>query len=75
MLNRVGWVFLPAGADLTLEPDLAQLELQIGVVEGHDVGILLAEGAVAARRRLLPALALPQVQPAHTKGPFPQMAK
>ena len=26
------WVVSPAGTDLTLEPDLAQLELQVGVI-------------------------------------------
>ena len=54
----------PACADVALEPDLAELELQVGVVEGHDVGVLLAQGAVAAGGGLLPALALPQMQPA-----------
>lgn len=55
---------LPACTDVALEPDLAELELQVGVVQGHDVGVLLAQGAVAAWGGLLPALALPQVQPA-----------
>lgn len=55
---------LPAGTDVAFEPDLAQLELQIGVIESHDVGVLLAKWAVAAGRRLLSALTLPQMQPA-----------
>lgn len=57
-------LILPASTDFALESDLAELELQVGVIEGHDVGVLLAEGAVAAGRGLLPALALPQMQPA-----------
>lgn len=62
-------VDLPASTDFTLEPDLAELELQVGVVKSHDVGVLLAQGAVAARRGLLPALALPQMQPAVHASP------
>ncbi len=27
----------PAGTDVALEPDLAQLELQVGVIQSHDV--------------------------------------
>ena len=57
-------LILPASTDFALESDLAELELQVGVIEGHDVGVLLAEGAVAAGGRLLSALALPQMQPA-----------
>ena len=59
--NRIG---SPACADVAFEPDLAELELQVGVIQGHDVRVLLAQGAVTAGRGLLPALALPQMQPA-----------
>lgn len=54
---------LPAGTDVTFESDLAQLELQVGVIKGHYVGVLLAQGAVATGRGLFSALTLPQVQP------------
>ena len=27
----------PAGTDVALEPDLAQLELQVGIIQSHDV--------------------------------------
>lgn len=65
-------VDLPASTDFTLEPDLAELELQVGVIQSHDVSVLLAQGAVAARRGLLPALALPQMQPAVRTTPHDQ---
>ena len=57
-------MILPASTNFTLESDLAQLELQVGVIEGHDVGVLLTQGAIAAGGGLLPTLAFPQMQPA-----------
>lgn len=53
-----------AGADLAAELELAHGELRLDVGQRHDVHIILALGAVAAGRRLLPTLALAQVQPA-----------
>lgn len=54
----------PAGADLAFEAQLTQLVLHGGVIVRHDVLIALALGAIPAGRRLFPALALPQMQPA-----------
>lgn len=53
-----------AGADLAAKLELAHGKLCMDVRQRHDVHIVLALGAVAARRRLLPTLAFAQVQPA-----------
>lgn len=54
-----------ARADLAFESNLAHGLLRLDVGDGHDVGDVLAFRAVSAWRRLLTALTLPQMQPAH----------